>query len=78
MARILESIGQQVRALGVADNTQWAVVSALLNYILGVGGQNAANGQLARTRGTNRSDFWRRYRLCGLSSIRMSTRLYAA
>jgi hypothetical protein len=36
---------------------QWATVSALLNYILGVGGQNAANGQLARARGLDRSNF---------------------
>ena len=57
MVRVLERIGQQVRALGVPDRSQWAVVSALLNYILGVGGQNAANGQLARTRGIDRSDF---------------------
>jgi AcrR family transcriptional regulator len=57
MVRILERMGQQVRALGVADDTQWAAVSALLSYILGVGGQNAANGQFARTRGIDRSDF---------------------
>ena len=57
MVRVLERIGQQVRALGVPDRSQWAVVSALLNYILGVGGQNAANGQLARTQGLDRSDF---------------------
>ncbi len=57
MVRILERLGQQVRALGVTDDTQWAVVGALLNYILGVGGQNAANGQLARARGLDRSDF---------------------
>jgi len=57
MVRILERLGQQVRALGVKDDTQWAVVGALLNYILGVGGQNAANGQLARARGLDRSDF---------------------
>jgi AcrR family transcriptional regulator len=57
MVRILERIGQQVRALGVPDDKQWAVGSALLNYILGVGGQNAANGQLARRRGADRSDF---------------------
>jgi AcrR family transcriptional regulator len=57
MVRVLECIGQQVRALGVPDKEQWATVSALLNYILGVGGQNAANGQLARTRGLDRSDF---------------------
>jgi AcrR family transcriptional regulator len=57
MVRIFERIGQQVRALGVPDEEQWAAVSALLNYILGVGGQNAANTQLARTLGADRSDF---------------------
>jgi AcrR family transcriptional regulator len=57
MVRILERIGQQVRALGVPDEEQWAVVSALLNYIFGVGGQNAANMQFLRTRGADRSDF---------------------
>ena len=57
MVRILERIGQQVRALGVPDEEQWATVGALLNYILGVGGQNAANGQFARTRGLDRSNF---------------------
>jgi AcrR family transcriptional regulator len=57
MVRILERIGQQVRALGVPDEEQWVAVSALLNYIFGVGGQNAANTQLARTRGTDRSNF---------------------
>jgi hypothetical protein len=41
----------------VPHEEQWAAVSALLNYIFGVGGQNAANTQLARTRGTDRSDF---------------------
>ena len=57
MVRILEHIGQQVRALGVPDEEQWATVGALLNYILGVGGQNAANTQFARTQGIDRSDF---------------------
>jgi AcrR family transcriptional regulator len=57
MVRILEHIGQQVRALDVPDEEQWATVGALLNYILGVGGQNAANTQFARTRGVDRSDF---------------------
>ncbi len=57
LVRILEPLGQQVRALGVRDKEQWATVSALLHYILGVGGQNAANGQLARTQGLDRSDF---------------------
>ncbi|MGM4904970.1 TetR/AcrR family transcriptional regulator [Tardiphaga sp. 1201_B9_N1_1] len=57
MVRILERIGRQVSALGVPDEEQWATVGALLNYILGVGAQNAANGQLGRTRGIDRSDF---------------------
>jgi AcrR family transcriptional regulator len=57
MVRIFERFGQQVRALGVPDQEQWATVSALLNYILGVGGQNAANGQFARARGLDRSNF---------------------
>jgi AcrR family transcriptional regulator len=55
--RILERVGQQVRALGVPDDTQWAAVSALLSYILGVSGQNAANAQLARERNLDRADF---------------------
>ena len=57
MVRILERVGQQVRALGVPEQEQWATVAALMNYILGVGGQNASNGQVARKRGLNRSDF---------------------
>jgi AcrR family transcriptional regulator len=55
--RILEHIGRQVRALGVPDEKQWATACALLNYILGVGGQNAANTQLARTQGLDRAVF---------------------
>jgi AcrR family transcriptional regulator len=57
IVRILEPIGQQIRALGVPDDEQWAAVGALMAYILGVSRQNAANGQLARTRGLDRSDF---------------------
>ncbi len=57
IVRILERIGRQIRALGVPDEQQWASVGALMAYILGVSRQNAANGQLARTRGLDRSDF---------------------
>ena len=57
LVRIFEPIGQQVRALGVPAEKQRATVGALLSYILGVGGQNASNGQFARTRGIERSDF---------------------
>jgi AcrR family transcriptional regulator len=57
MVRIVEHIGQQIRALGVPKEEHWITASALLNYILGVGGRNAANGQFARTQGLDRSDF---------------------
>ena len=57
MVRILDRIGQQVRALGVPEAAQWRATSALLSYIAGVGGQNAAQGQFARENGLDRSDF---------------------
>ena len=57
IVRILEPIGQQIRALGVPDEQQWTSVGALMAYILGVSRQNAANGQLARTQGLDRGDF---------------------
>jgi AcrR family transcriptional regulator len=57
IVRILERIGQQIRALGVPDEQQWAAVGALMAYILGVSRQNAANGQLARTQSLDRSEF---------------------
>jgi AcrR family transcriptional regulator len=57
IVRILERIGQQIRALGVPAAQQWAAAGTLMAYILGVSRQNAANGQLARTRGLDRSDF---------------------
>ncbi|WP_038168718.1 TetR/AcrR family transcriptional regulator [Verrucomicrobium sp. BvORR106] len=55
--RIVERIGQQVRQLGGSGDQQWAAASALLHYILGVSGQNAANTQYARTHGLDRSEF---------------------
>jgi AcrR family transcriptional regulator len=55
--RILEGIGQQLRTLGMPDKHHWATAGALLNYIFGVGGQNAANRQFARANGLDRSDF---------------------
>ena len=56
MVRIIECLGQQVRALGVSPEKHWATISALLNFILGVGGQNAANAQAARARGAERAE----------------------
>lgn len=57
VVRILEVVGQQIRALGVPHRQQWAAVGTLMAYILGLSRQNAANGQLARTRGLDRSAF---------------------
>jgi AcrR family transcriptional regulator len=55
--RILERLGQQVAALGVPAAERWATVSALLSYILGVGGQNSANSNYAQKHALVRSDF---------------------
>jgi hypothetical protein len=78
MVRIFERIGQQIRAPGVPDKEQWTTASALLRYILGVGGQNAATGSsLGRAASTDATS-WKRCRLRGRSSIRVSTRLHAA
>ncbi|MEZ0388479.1 MAG: TetR/AcrR family transcriptional regulator [Verrucomicrobium sp.] len=57
IVRIVERLGQQLCALGVPHEERWATVSALLNYILGVAGQNASNTQLARTECLDRSVF---------------------
>jgi AcrR family transcriptional regulator len=57
MVRILERIGQQIRAMDVRSDAQWAAATALLNYILGVSGQNAANAQIGRRLGGDRSAF---------------------
>ncbi|CAD0318401.1 TetR/AcrR family transcriptional regulator [Xanthomonas hortorum] len=55
VVRMVECIGQQIRAMGVPEQRQWSTVSALLSYILGVAGQNGANAQLARQQGFDRS-----------------------
>ena len=56
MLRIFERIGRHVQVLGVPPAAQFTAASTVLNFILGVAGQNAAG---ARALGgvTNRSDF---------------------
>jgi len=49
--RIFESIGRQVRALGVPEGGWFTATSALMHYILGAAGQNATNAESARTLG---------------------------
>lgn len=45
--RILESVGRQVRALGVPEGSWFTVASVLVQYILGAASQNAANAAVA-------------------------------
>ncbi|MGW1727567.1 TetR/AcrR family transcriptional regulator [Streptomyces sp. NPDC002306] len=56
MLRIFEGIGRQVQALRVPEAAQFTAASALLNYILGVAGQNAANIRTIQA-GTNRTEY---------------------
>jgi hypothetical protein len=44
--RMFESIGRQVRALGVPQRSWFTVTSVLVQYILGAAAQNAANAQV--------------------------------
>jgi AcrR family transcriptional regulator len=45
MLRVFERVGRQVQALQVPAVAQFTSASALVNYILGVAGQNAANAR---------------------------------
>jgi AcrR family transcriptional regulator len=56
MLQICESIGGRLQALGVHARALFDAASALVNYILGVAGQNAANARLI-PRGTDRATF---------------------
>ncbi|MFK0114856.1 TetR/AcrR family transcriptional regulator [Streptomyces sp. NPDC090994] len=54
--RIFERLGRQVQALGVPRALQFTAASALLNYVVGVAGQNAANARAVQP-GTDRAEF---------------------
>ena len=54
MLQIFEGIGGRLEALGVPEGARFDSWSALVNYILGVAGQNAANARLL-PRETDRS-----------------------
>jgi hypothetical protein len=43
MVQLWERIGRPVEQLGVAEGSHFTAVSTLVSYIIGVGGQNAAN-----------------------------------
>ncbi|MDA9397245.1 TetR/AcrR family transcriptional regulator [Bradyrhizobium sp. CCBAU 45389] len=53
---IIESVGGRLQALGVPQAAQFDSASALVHYILGVAGQNAANAR-SHVAGTDRSTF---------------------
>ncbi|MDF4005094.1 TetR/AcrR family transcriptional regulator [Luteibacter sp. PPL552] len=55
--RLLEHLGQPLVALDVPEGQLWPTANALLSYIVGVAGQNAANAQFARTHKLRRSAF---------------------
>ncbi|MET0256467.1 MAG: TetR/AcrR family transcriptional regulator [Luteibacter sp.] len=55
--RLMEHLGQPLRALGVAKKAQWSTVSVLLSYVVGVAVQNAANAQFAQATDTDRSTY---------------------
>ncbi|MEV6907514.1 TetR/AcrR family transcriptional regulator C-terminal domain-containing protein [Amycolatopsis sp. NPDC051071] len=46
---IFETLGRQVRAMGVPRESWFTTTSALVHYILGAAGQNAANAKVAGT-----------------------------
>ena len=45
MLRVLERLGRQVQALGIAEGAQFTSACALMHYILGASNQNAANAR---------------------------------
>lgn len=56
MLALFESVGTRLESLGVPERAQFDAASALVNYILGVAGQNAANAR-AVAPGADRSAF---------------------
>ncbi|WP_290055079.1 TetR/AcrR family transcriptional regulator [Amycolatopsis solani] len=54
--KIFESIGRHGRDLGVPKGSWFTATSALVHYVLGAAGQNAANARVVKA-GTDRSEF---------------------
>ncbi|EFK99448.1 MULTISPECIES: TetR/AcrR family transcriptional regulator [unclassified Streptomyces] len=57
--RVFEALGRQVRALGVPESGWFTATSALMHYVFGVAGQNAANTDMAADlpEGETRTEF---------------------
>lgn len=56
MGLIFENVGARLQGLGVPARAQFGCASALVSYIVGVAGQNAAHARLL-SRNTNRTSF---------------------
>ncbi|MGW5707277.1 TetR/AcrR family transcriptional regulator [Amycolatopsis japonica] len=56
--RIFEAIGKRVSALGIPETTWFAATSALVHYVFGAAGQNAANSRVLGP-GVDRAEFLR-------------------
>ncbi|MFE5505656.1 TetR/AcrR family transcriptional regulator [Amycolatopsis japonica] len=54
--RIFEAIGQRVSALGIPETTWFTATSALVHYVFGAAGQNAANSRVLGP-GVDRAEF---------------------
>jgi AcrR family transcriptional regulator len=54
---IYESIGAQLQAAGVPERSRFDAAGTLMNYILGVAGQNAANARALASSNMDRSAF---------------------
>ncbi|MFK0333826.1 TetR/AcrR family transcriptional regulator [Rhizobium sp. NPDC090275] len=56
LVRVLDAVGQDIRALDVPADREWASTMAVFNYIVGVGGQHAANARLAHSKHWDRTE----------------------
>lgn len=73
LLQIFEGIGGQLQALGVPERSQFDSASVLLNYVLGVAGQNAANARIIAPE-TDRTAFLTAVAARGPNSTPRSTR----
>ncbi|MFB9834469.1 TetR/AcrR family transcriptional regulator [Actinoallomurus acaciae] len=55
LLEIYESIGEQLQALHIPEQALFDSAGALMNYILGVAGQNAANARVRADKGVDRT-----------------------
>ena len=74
MLQIFESVGGQLQALGVPERAQFDCASALVNYILGLAGQYAADARLLAARHGSIGLPRDRRRTVGAARPRASTR----